>query len=202
MAKRRRREQKQTEFDLTPMIDVTFQLLIFFIIAMKFKQIERRHGTQLPMDEGPNPIPADAVDRITLRLNFVKESRMLYYAVDVGKHNSLERGENLILGGNLADLMNDRITPNNPHYTRIFDQLKLRLNQAYAEAGGTDKVEIAMASDTTRSSALQIGDTAPWGFVTLAVDACYAFNRELESRGQKRLGITFKNTEPQAAVTR
>ncbi len=201
MAKRKRREAKQIEFDLTPMIDVTFQLLIFFIIAMKFKQIERRQGTQLPMDEGPNPTPADAVDRLTLRLNYTKDG-LMFYAVDVGKVNSLETGANLIPAGSLADLMADRATTGNPHYTRIFNDLKTRLNQAYAEAGGPDKVEIAMASDTTKSSVLQIAETAPWGFVTMAVDACTSFSKELEGRGEKALGITFKNTEPQAAITR
>jgi squalene-hopene/tetraprenyl-beta-curcumene cyclase len=35
---RRIRKPRAVDFDLTPMIDVTFQLLIFFILAMKFKQ--------------------------------------------------------------------------------------------------------------------------------------------------------------------
>jgi hypothetical protein len=194
MAARKKRRPAPVEFDLTPMIDVTFQLLIFFIIAMKFKQIERRHGADLPLDEGPNPTPAEPVDRITLRMKW--ENNAMYYAVDVGKANSLLRGDNLMTGGTLGDMMRDRVTDGNPHYTNIHRQIVDRLRAASVEAANATKIEVAMASDTKASSDLQIDKTAPWGFVTLAVDACSSLNQERKAAGKDPYSVTFKNTEP------
>jgi len=195
---RKRRKPAPVEFDLTPMIDVTFQLLIFFIIAMKFKQVERRQGADLPLDEGPNPVPAEPVDRITLRMKW--DNNTMFYAVDVGKANSLERGENLLTGGTLADMMQDRVTNGNPFYTNVHTELVNRLVAASLEAANATKIEVAMASDTKASSLLQIDKTAPWGFVTLAVDACTSVNQQRKAMGKDPFGVTFKNTEPASAT--
>ena len=54
--------------NMTPMIDVTFQLLIFFILVGKFRQPEGRMDAELPND-GPSPgviVPVEDV-RIYLR---------------------------------------------------------------------------------------------------------------------------------------
>ncbi len=44
----------EVEVELTPMIDVVFLLLIFFIVTMKFKVLEGRLETELPKDVGVN----------------------------------------------------------------------------------------------------------------------------------------------------
>ena len=48
---------EELEIDLTPMIDVTFQLLIFFICTLKFKTLEGKLETELPKDVGVNAAP-------------------------------------------------------------------------------------------------------------------------------------------------
>ncbi len=40
------------EMNMTPMIDVTFQLLIFFIVNLKFKTLEKKLLSYLPTDFG------------------------------------------------------------------------------------------------------------------------------------------------------
>ena len=40
--------------DMTPMIDVVFQLLVFFLVTMQFKTLDYRIETFLPKDRGPN----------------------------------------------------------------------------------------------------------------------------------------------------
>jgi biopolymer transport protein ExbD len=40
------------EVNLTPMIDITFQLIIFFMCSMKFKALERKVAAFLPKDRG------------------------------------------------------------------------------------------------------------------------------------------------------
>lgn len=45
---------EKVELNMTPMIDVTFQLLIFFIITMKFRLLEKKLLSHLPTDFGLN----------------------------------------------------------------------------------------------------------------------------------------------------
>ena len=51
-------------FNLTPMIDVVFQLLIFFMLATTYKQEERELGIELPSAASarePEPLPEEIV---------------------------------------------------------------------------------------------------------------------------------------------
>ena len=43
------------QLNMTPMIDVVFQLLIFFMLTMQFKEIEGKLLSQLPKDKGLAP---------------------------------------------------------------------------------------------------------------------------------------------------
>ncbi len=59
MARRKRRrkpeEPEPDENKLTPLIDIVFQLLIFFMLTMQFKAVEGKLLSQLPKDKGLNP---------------------------------------------------------------------------------------------------------------------------------------------------
>ena len=46
---------EKCELEMTPMIDVTFLLLIFFMCTLKFKVLEGKLGPYLPKDVGVNP---------------------------------------------------------------------------------------------------------------------------------------------------
>ena len=53
MAKRKpQKPDTEVELNMTPMIDVTFQLLIFFIVNLKFKTLEKKLLSYLPTDFG------------------------------------------------------------------------------------------------------------------------------------------------------
>jgi len=56
---RKKTEVEEVEMDLTPMIDVVFLLLIFFIVTMKFKILEGKLETELPKDVGVNRSEVD-----------------------------------------------------------------------------------------------------------------------------------------------
>lgn len=58
---RRKAELDEVKMELTPMIDVTFLLLIFFMVTMKFKVLEGKLATELPKDVGVN---AGEVDKL------------------------------------------------------------------------------------------------------------------------------------------
>ena len=51
-------EPEETEMNMTPMIDIVFQLIIFFLLSLKFKTIDRRIDSQLPKDRGLAPTQA------------------------------------------------------------------------------------------------------------------------------------------------
>ncbi len=47
--------REEVAADLTPMIDVTFQLLIFFMLTIKFKTFDGKLATILPLSQGLSP---------------------------------------------------------------------------------------------------------------------------------------------------
>jgi biopolymer transport protein ExbD len=62
---------KERELEITPMIDVTFLLLIFFMCSIKFKQLEGKLDSYLPRDAGidlsPMSPPPEPI-RVRLRV--------------------------------------------------------------------------------------------------------------------------------------
>ncbi len=196
MSKRGKQKAKEVDFDLTPLIDVTFQLLIFFMVVMKIKQIERRQAANLPADSGPSQDEAEKVEQLTLRL-FWRNNKMIY---EIGTKfgNNQGAGANAIPAGDLPTLMQDRQHPDHPHYRDVFNRLTESFRSQLARVPTAKKVEIAMDENTQESSALHPGKTAPWGFVTLALDACTQINIERKEQlgPDKELSITFKNTSP------
>ncbi len=73
MARRRRRkEEAPIKSDMTPMIDVTFQLLIFFMLTIEFKTLEGKLAAYLPKDVGPNPTKQEPVEDIDLHIELVQ----------------------------------------------------------------------------------------------------------------------------------
>ena len=50
--------KEELKMDMTPMIDVVFQLIIFFMLNVKYKTLEGRLDAYLPKDVGVNSAPA------------------------------------------------------------------------------------------------------------------------------------------------
>ncbi len=82
---------QEVKMDMTPMIDVTFQLLIFFIITMKFRTLEKKLNSYLPTDFGLNTSSAPVEENfITVKIRQKKASedprpireRSSYYYVE------------------------------------------------------------------------------------------------------------------------
>ena len=59
------------ELEMTPMIDVTFLLLIFFMCTLKFKTLEGKLAAYLPKDVGVNSSQAEPVEKVEIRLQVV-----------------------------------------------------------------------------------------------------------------------------------
>ncbi|MBL9086904.1 MAG: biopolymer transporter ExbD [Planctomycetia bacterium] len=63
-------EPANTELNMTPMIDIVFQLILFFLFNLRFKSIDFRIDSMLPKDRGP--LVTDVIlppsPRLTVRL--------------------------------------------------------------------------------------------------------------------------------------
>ncbi len=82
---RRRLEDPQTEaLNMTPMIDVVFQLLIFFMLTMQFKEVEGKLLSQLPKI---GPGPGEAPPREELRIAICAGGRLEEHLANRGKHD-------------------------------------------------------------------------------------------------------------------
>jgi hypothetical protein len=53
---------------MTPMIDIVFQLIVFFLLTLKFKTVDRRIDAMLPKDRGPAPQPAFVADEQKIKV--------------------------------------------------------------------------------------------------------------------------------------
>jgi biopolymer transport protein ExbD len=81
--KRDKKLLTQTEPDLTPMIDVVFLLLVFFMCTLSFAVLEGRLATHMPKDAGPNPAVAELLTPLELGVER-DASRVGGVAVKVG----------------------------------------------------------------------------------------------------------------------
>ena len=68
MARRRGGEPSTTDIDMTPMIDMTFQLITFFMFVMNFSEAEQDDRVQLPMSQLAKPSEGTIETPITLQL--------------------------------------------------------------------------------------------------------------------------------------
>ena len=70
---------EKCELQMTPMIDVTFLLLIFFMCTLKFKVLEGKLGAYLPKDVGVNPQDAEPKEKVDIRLDVVTVGNRMRY---------------------------------------------------------------------------------------------------------------------------
>ena len=77
MTRRRKRKFEQVKGDMTPMIDVTFLLLIFFIVTLKFKVLEGRLDAALPKDRGTSTSQAEEVEKIDILIVVAEPGKLV-----------------------------------------------------------------------------------------------------------------------------
>ena len=64
----RTREKVKIQPPMTSMIDIIFQLLIFFMLMPSFQSHEGYLTTNLPKDQGPNRAPQENLERLKIEL--------------------------------------------------------------------------------------------------------------------------------------
>ena len=91
-------EPSNTDIDMTPMIDMTFQLITFFMFVMNFSEAEQDDRIQLPMSQLAKPVDGPVDKPITLQLT--SKGSVIYAGEMVGLRDIggyLEREKSIIL---------------------------------------------------------------------------------------------------------
>jgi biopolymer transport protein ExbD len=132
------------EMQMTPMIDVTFLLLIFFICTIKFKTLEGKLSAYLPGDVGVHPIVSPLVEKTELLIRVREEGTKL----DPKSASKLEsRDPNRVQpwsgeAGTRFVYGDDRVLSYQigPHSTTGLDELEQRLSTLFGHAaqGGVE----------------------------------------------------------------
>ncbi|MCZ7605176.1 MAG: biopolymer transporter ExbD [Planctomycetota bacterium] len=192
-SRKKRKNDEKASPDLTPMIDVTFQLLIFFIICTRFKVEERNHQVQLPKDEGLQSTPSVPKEQISIYCMWDPAAKANNYVVAIDARgrkpveNSYATLEQLVIfpGDTGAQIREKKIL-----YAQIFENVVAATEAYIAKSGAKiEKLEISFAVNAMEGA--QSG-TAPWMFVSLAIDASAQINKNREANGLEPLTVTFK----------
>jgi len=77
MPKLRDLANEKNELELTPMIDVTFLLLIFFLCTLRFKTLEGKLSAYLPKDVGVAPSPSEPLERVEVAIRVLEPGTRL-----------------------------------------------------------------------------------------------------------------------------
>ncbi|MFM7034218.1 MAG: ExbD/TolR family protein [Planctomycetia bacterium] len=77
MGRKRDGALSNTDIDMTPMIDMTFQLITFFMFVMNFSEAEQDDRIQLPLSQLAKPVEGPVEKPITLQ---VTEGGAVIYA--------------------------------------------------------------------------------------------------------------------------
>lgn len=73
MAKRRKSNSDNAEVDMTPMIDIVFQLIAFFMVITNFEQTQADERVKLPRDALAKPPEVKPDDSLTLNVGFIRD---------------------------------------------------------------------------------------------------------------------------------
>ena len=73
---RKRRTAAATDIDMTPMIDVTFQLITFFMFTLNFTEAEQDQRIQLPTSQVAKPVENSDIEPLTLQL--MEDGQVIY----------------------------------------------------------------------------------------------------------------------------
>ena len=91
-------QEANMELNMTPMIDVIFQLMIFFMCSIHFKSLEGKLYAYMPRDKGrpiENYRPPPPIDEVRIRLAYSEASplmaRVRVGEIDFRDWDSLER---------------------------------------------------------------------------------------------------------------
>lgn len=156
MSKRRRRPLEgdtELEINMTPMIDIVFQLLIFFVLTARFIEHEGELLSYLPKDRGQNATPPVLnMNPVTIFLEWEGDPATGRCVAKTNNYQPPGSTENIryytfptIPGGhgpNQGWPANKRVQYDYPDYNQIYAYMKYRKERA--EAAGGQKLPVTI----------------------------------------------------------
>ncbi len=67
-----RKKAEVAEVDMTPMIDIVFQLIAFFMVITNFEQTQADERVKLPKDQLAKPAEVKREEEMTLNVGFIR----------------------------------------------------------------------------------------------------------------------------------
>ena len=92
MKRRRLASSQEIEMMMTAMIDVTFLLLIFFLLGTKFKEPQGRLDAFLPKERGPNPknvVVIEPEEELVIRVMMEEGASKPIYRIGDVRHQTI-----------------------------------------------------------------------------------------------------------------
>lgn len=83
-----RSKSEPEKLDLTAMIDMTFQLIAFFMILINFSEVDRSEDIELPLSELAKP-PREAADH-EMVLNLLPDGGVVYSSISFPRGDKLK----------------------------------------------------------------------------------------------------------------
>lgn len=151
MTELKRIANEDCELEMTPMIDVTFLLLIFFICTIKFKTLEGKLSAFLPKDVGGHPTIAEPHEKLAIVVTVLCEGTKL----DPASAGALEsRNPELVARWSGTSSSRfvfgaDRVLQYKlgPHVTSDLAEVEQRLARLFERASASSDVEPALTVD-------------------------------------------------------
>ncbi len=193
MHTRKRRKAESATPNLTPMIDVTFQLLIFFMLCTRFITPQGGFEAELPKKQGLEPMPTDVPDQaLTIYCEWSPDAQAGSYVIAQDARGRVAVPDSYLELRNAVPLRAERPArkvERKAEYTRAFDALVASLQQFESQRADLTSYEISFARDPARGAE---SGTAPWAYVTLAIDAVTKRNQQRVDAGEEPLPVNFK----------
>jgi hypothetical protein len=126
-------EPEETEMNMTPMIDIVFQLIIFFLLSLKFKAVDRRIDSALPKDRGIQATQqfVDELPMITVKLfrqNMEDPNTdNQWTTIKVGNSHRFELPKGVWAGEVIADRKRQ------DEYDKIFVDVEIAIRETWAK---------------------------------------------------------------------
>ena len=167
-------ETKPEALPMTPMIDVVFQLLIFFMLSMHVKEVEGKLLSQLPKDKGlaPTHVLQPELQEIRIVLCAGGDTRMHLH--DKGRHEKADKDPNV------CKVQVEKIEIGDVYMTEK-NAGKGASNKGIYMSLGQKTKELQDAQPSTKDSAkrapviLDADSETPYEHVIGAVNACKHF---------------------------
>ena len=170
MARKRPEEVETDGADMTPMIDVVFQLLIFFMLTMQFKEVEGKLLSQLPKDKGlaPSHVLQPELQEVRIVICAGGDTRM--HKHDKGKHEKADKNneickvmvENHEIGELYLTEKHGKAAHNKTIYATLAAKVKELVDAQPSTKDATKKAPVILDADSE----------VPYEHIIGAVDSC------------------------------